>query len=242
MIIAIDGPAGSGKSTIAKLVAHRLGFAYLDTGAMYRAVACRAVEEGLDLNDPLSAETIAAIGEIAQNEEISFGYLAGEAVASQIFIDGKDVTEQIRSPQADRAVSPVSADAGVRQALIKQQHTIGSSRDTVMEGRDIGTVVFPDAELKIFLTASPEERAQRRTIQNAARQGLSFDEDEYEKTLADILRRDEYDSSRQLSPLLAAADSIELDSTGQTIEHVVSSIVKLAQQKGAGLKPPKNEN
>ncbi|MCL1879916.1 MAG: (d)CMP kinase [Actinomycetia bacterium] len=231
MIIAIDGPAGSGKSTVAKLVAQRLGFAYLDTGAMYRAVAWRAVQDGLDLSEPLAASALERIRVIAAEEAIDFGYLPGEPVASQVFIGGQDVSVQIRTPEADRAVSPVSADPGVRQALTSQQRNIGRSRDTVMEGRDIGTVVFPDAELKVFLTASAEERAQRRAIQNAARQGTSFSEQEYERILADIQRRDNYDSSREVAPLAAATDSVELDTTGTTIERVVQQIVDLAGQK-----------
>lgn len=229
MIIAIDGPAGSGKSTIAKLVAARLGFTYLDTGAMYRAVAWRALENGVDMTEPLSEASLKALGAIASEEEIRFVRRPGETQASQVFINDRDVSAEIRTPTVDKAVSPVSAQEVVRAALVKQQRKIGLACDTVMEGRDIGTVVFPEAELKVFLTACPEERAQRRTIQNASRQGLFFDEDVYEQTLASIISRDAYDSTRPTSPLKAAADSIEIDSTGMAIETVVKYVIDLVE-------------
>jgi len=231
MIIAIDGPAGSGKSTIAKLVAKRLGFAYLDTGAMYRAVAWRALTNNVDLSDPLTDESLASVLSIASNEPIRFGYEPGESLPSKVFINNTDVTKEIRLSATDRVVSLVSAQAGVRQALVEQQRLIGDQFDTVMEGRDIGTVVFPSAELKVFLTASAEERAQRRTIQNAASQGLSFDEAEYEMILAEIRRRDDYDSNRPVSPLTAADDSVTLDTTDMSIEQVVAKIVELTEER-----------
>jgi len=224
MIIAIDGPAGSGKSTVAKLAAQALGFAYLDTGAMYRAVAVRALAEGLDLQDEPSVSAIAA------SERIEFGYLPGEPLPSTVSIDGQDVTQQIRTPAADKAVSPVSALPAVRSALVAQQQAIGAGRDTVMEGRDIGTVVFPAAELKVFLTASPEARAARRAGQNRQRglDGAALDKD---AILADIIRRDEADSTRATGPLKPAEDSIRLDTTDLTIEQVVARIVELAEER-----------
>jgi cytidylate kinase len=226
MIVAIDGPAGSGKSTVAKLVAQRLGFAYLDTGAMYRAVAWRALNEGLDLSEPLAEASVRRIREIAATAPISFGFTPGEPLPSTVAIDGEDVTRQIRTPDVDKAVSPVSADAGVREALTGQQRRIGAERDTVMEGRDIGTVVFPNAERKVFLTASAEERARRRALQNAAKAGRATASDQEVATIhADILRRDAYDSSREVAPLKAAADSWELDSTEIGIDNVVAAIV-----------------
>ena len=232
MIIAIDGPAGSGKSTIAKLVARELGFSYLDTGAMYRSVAWRALEEELDLTDPLPEATITRICEIALNEPITFGFVPGEPLPSKVFIAGKDVTEQIRTPESDRAVSPVSANPGVREALIEQQRAFGYAHDTVMEGRDIGTVVFPDADCKVFLTASSEERARRRALQNAAKAGRqTVTEEEVEVIHQDILRRDTYDSSREVSPLVPADDSFVLDSTGMSIEEVTAAIVGLARAR-----------
>ncbi|MDR2036191.1 MAG: (d)CMP kinase [Coriobacteriales bacterium] len=225
MIIAIDGPAGSGKSTVAKLLAEKLGFAYLDTGAMYRAVAWRALELGLDLSVDLDADpTLIAI---ATNEPIRFAYKEGEALPSEVYIADKDVTREIRFPETDLAVSPVSAALGVRKALIAQQQRIGALQNTVMEGRDIGTVVFPDAELKIFLTASPEVRADRRFKQNIERFGenapLSRDE-----ILADIVRRDKYDSERAHSPLVPAADALTLDTSDMSIEEVVNWIANEA--------------
>lgn len=232
MIIAIDGPAGSGKSTIAKLVARELGFAYLDTGAMYRSVAWRALEEQLDLTDPLCDASIARIREIAQKEPITFGFTAGDPLPSKVFIDGKDVTRQIRTPECDKAVSPVSADSGVREALTEQQRVFGREHDTVMEGRDIGTVVFPNAECKVFLTASAQERANRRALQNAEKAGRqTVTEDELATIYADILRRDAYDSSREVAPLVPAADSFELDTTGMSIDEVTAAVIKIAQER-----------
>jgi cytidylate kinase len=229
MIIAIDGPAGSGKSTVAKLVARKLGFAYLDTGAMYRAVAWRALAERLDLTEPLCAPSVERIRAIARTEPIRFGFTAGDPLPSQVFINNEDVTRQIRTPQADRAVSPVSADAGVRAALTEQQRAFGREHNTVMEGRDIGTVVFPGAELKVFLTASAEERARRRAQQNAEKEGrVAASVEETAAILKDILRRDACDSSRELAPLVAAPDSWELDTTGMTVGEVVSAIAAKA--------------
>ena len=226
MIVAIDGPAGSGKSTVAKLVAQRLGFAYLDTGAMYRAVAWRALSEGLDLAEPLADASVRRIREIAATAPISFGFTPGEPLPSTVAIGGEDVTRQIRTPAVDKAVSPVSADIGVREALTGQQRRIGGERDTVMEGRDIGTVVFPGAERKIYLTASAEERALRRALQNAAKAGRDrASAEEIASIHTDILRRDAYDSSRAVAPLRAADDSWELDSTALDIDEVVAAIV-----------------
>ncbi|MDR1357833.1 MAG: (d)CMP kinase [Coriobacteriales bacterium] len=220
MIIAIDGPAGSGKSTVAKLVAKRLGFAYLDTGAMYRAVAWRALDTQVDLDDD------AALTRIALSDAIRFGYQAGEALPSEVFIADEDVTRAIRRPEIDAVVSKVSAVAGVRHALVAQQQSIGGERDTVMEGRDIGTTVFPHAELKIFLTASPEARAARRLGQNATRFGEAAQNQRREEVLADIIRRDAYDSGRKTSPLRAADDAFVLDTTDLNIGEVVDVILE----------------
>lgn len=232
MIIAIDGPAGSGKSTVAKLLARALGFAYLDTGAMYRSVAWHALAEGLDLTEPLPEASVTRIREIAQTEPITFGFVEGEPLPSEVFINGEDVTRQIRLPQTDKAVSPVSADPGVREALTEQQRLFGREYDTVMEGRDIGTVVFPKAELKIFLTATTEERARRRAQQNAEKAGKSkATGEEYAAVLKDIKRRDDYDSSREVAPLKPAPGSVELDSTGMSIDEVVAALVVLVNEK-----------
>jgi len=219
MIVAIDGPAGSGKSTVAKLAAEKLGFAYLDTGAMYRAVAWRALELGIAMDDEV------ALTALATDEPIRFGYLAGEHLPSEVFINDIDVTREIRTPETDLAVSPVSAVLGVRQALVAQQQRIGMQQDTVMEGRDIGTAVFPAAELKVFLTASPEVRAERRLIQNAERFGLDAEALDPEQMLAEIIRRDKYDSEREHSPLVAADDALTLDTSDMSIDEVVDWIV-----------------
>ncbi|MDR0350438.1 MAG: (d)CMP kinase [Coriobacteriales bacterium] len=237
MIIAIDGPAGSGKSTVARLVARELGFAYLDTGAMYRSVAWRALCEQLDLSEPLSEASLGRIREIARDEPVTFRFAPGEPLPSRVYIGGEDVTTEIRKPATDKAVSPVSADAGVRAALTEQQRAFGRGHDTVMEGRDIGTVVFPKAELKVFLTASAAERARRRALQNAEREGdtQTSNEQAVAAILADINRRDSYDSTRDVAPLTAAPDSWRLDTTGMTIDEVVTAIVDVARAKQDGV-------
>lgn len=222
MIIAIDGPSGAGKSSVAKAVAKKLGFSCLDTGAMYRAVAWQALQNGTALDD---AE---ALGAIARGYDIEFGHVEGEPVPKRVFIGGAEVTEAIRTSEIDRAVSPVSAVPAVREALVEQQRRIGRAGNYVVEGRDIGTVVFPEAETKVFLTASNEERARRRVLQNAERGVGSTD---YEEVLADLIRRDEADSSRAASPLRAAEDASRIDSTAHSMEEVVDMICALAEGK-----------
>lgn len=222
MIIAIDGPAGSGKSTVAKLVAARLGFHYLDTGAMYRSVAWLALERGIAPDDA------AAVTALAQHEPIAFSHEGGSAIATGVAIGGAECTRAIRTPAVDRAVSAVSAVAGVRAALVEQQRAIAAGDDIVMEGRDIGTVVFPDAELKVFLTASAEERARRRAAQNAER-GLG--QTDAAAILADIRARDTADSTRDIAPLAAAEDAVELDTTGLSIEDVCARVCELADAR-----------
>lgn len=221
MIIAIDGPAGSGKSTVAKAVAQRLGFRYLDTGAMYRAVAWRALEAGVALDDD------EAVGAIARGERIEFSHAPGDALPSRVSIDGIDVTSEIRTPEADRAVSPVSALPSVRAAMVAQQREIACEADTVVEGRDIGTVVFPDAALKVYLTASSGERARRRAIQNA-RAGLAAEEAAVHDA---IKRRDALDSTRQHSPLCRAPDAVAIDTTSMTFAEVVDEVARLAASR-----------
>lgn len=222
MIIAIDGPSGAGKSSVAKAVAKKLGFSCLDTGAMYRAVAWQALQNGTALDD---AE---ALGAIARGYDIEFGHVEGEPVPKRVFIGGAEVTEAIRTAEIDRAVSPVSAVPAVREALVEQQRRIGRAGNYVVEGRDIGTVVFPEAETKVFLTASNEERARRRVLQNAERGVGSTD---YEEVLADLIRRDEADSSRAASPLRAAEDASRIDSTAYSMEEVIDMICALAEGK-----------
>lgn len=224
MIIAIDGPAGSGKSTVAKHTAKILGFAYLDTGAMYRAVAWRALETGTDLNDE------AALSAIAANDPIYFGYMPEEPLPSKVYIADKEVTREIRSPEVDAAVSPVSAVPGVREALVAQQQQIGSKQHTVMEGRDIGTAVFPQAELKVFLTARPDVRAARRLEQNAVSFGGEIKNQSKEDILARLIRRDRFDSEREASPLKAAPDALVLDTSNMTVNEVVTWIADKARK------------
>ncbi len=222
MIVAIDGPSGAGKSTVAKAVAKELGFSCLDTGAMYRAIAWQALQNGVSLDDE------AALGEIARTYDIAFGHVEGDPVPKRVFIGDAEVTDAIRTAEIDRAVSPTSAAPSVRAALLDQQRRIGNAGNYVVEGRDIGTVVFPDAAVKVFLTASDEERAHRRVRQNVDRGIGSID---YEEVLADLRRRDEADSSRATAPLRAAEDAVQIDSTSHYIEEVIDQICALAREK-----------
>ena len=224
MIVAIDGPSGAGKSTVAKEVAKRLGFSCLDTGAMYRAVAWKALSDGASLDD---SETL---GAIARDNEIDFGHEAGDPAPKRVFISGIDVTDAIRTAEIDRAVGPCAAHPAVREALVAQQQRIGRAGDYVVEGRDIGTVVFPEAPAKVFLTASAEERATRRVKQNEERGIGSVD---YDEVLSDIKKRDEIDSSRATSPLVPADDAAMLDSTGKTVEEIIDFICDLARKAQA---------
>ena len=221
MIIAIDGPAGSGKSTVAKLVAKKLHFHYLDTGAMYRAVAAAALAANIDINNEEN------VAEIAQNQKISFIHENDNPIAVGVCIDSKDVTSIIRSPEVDKTVSIVAAHAKVREALVKQQREIAANDNIVMEGRDIGTVVFPNAELKVFLNASAQTRAHRRALQNKER---GIGETDEKILFAQIEKRDKLDSTRKVAPLVAAQDAKKLNSTNLTIEEVVSQIESWAKE------------
>ncbi len=223
MIIAIDGPSGAGKSTVSKAVARRMGFSCLDTGAMYRSIAWQAKHDGVSLDD---AE---ALGEIARTHQISFEHVGGDPLPRRVSIDGTDITDDIRTAEIDRAVSPVASVPAVREALVAQQQRIGKAGNYVVEGRDIGTAVFPDAELKVFLTASAAERARRRVSQNKRRNVGSTD---YETVLADIERRDQIDSSRDASPLKPARDAVQIDSTTRRIEQIIDRICQLAAERG----------
>lgn len=220
MIIAIDGPSGAGKSTVAKAVAKKLGFACLDTGAMYRSVAWLAVENGVPFED-------APLGELARACEIVFENEPGDPTPKKVFIDGHDVTTAIRTAEIDKAVTPVSAAPSVREAMVEQQRKVAAGGDYVIEGRDIGTTVIPNADVKVFLTASDEERAHRRVRQNVDRGIGSID---YEEVLADLIRRDKADSSRETSPLAAAEDAVVMDSTALYIEQVINEICDLAKK------------
>lgn len=220
MIVAIDGPSGAGKSTVAKAVAKKLGFSCLDTGAMYRAIAWWALQNGVAPDDA------DVLGVAAREHEISFGHVEGDPVPRRVFIDGTEITDEIRTGEIDRAVSPVSSIPAVRAALVDQQRRIGNAGDYVVEGRDIGTTVFPNAEVKVFMTATPEERAHRRVRQNVDR---GVGDIEYESVLADIIRRDHLDSSRDASPLRPADDAILIDTSDLFIEDVIQRICELAK-------------
>jgi|DEB0MinimDraft_10_1074344.scaffolds.fasta_scaffold01028_12 cytidylate kinase len=206
-VIAIDGPAGSGKSTVAKALANRLGLSYLDTGAMYRAVAFAVLRRG---GDPESLDQTSAIAE----------QLTLEVDNGVVLVDGVDATIEIRGQAVSQAVSTVAANPGVRRELVSRQREWTRERGGgVLEGRDIGTVVFPNAELKIYLTADPAERARRR-----AKEVTDLD---YEEVAADISRRDAVDTGREADPLVEATDAVVVDTTGLTIEAVVDRILGL---------------
>jgi cytidylate kinase len=198
MIVAIDGPAGAGKSTVARAAADRLGFTYLDSGAMYRCVGLAVLETG---GEPAAVADAAEIG-----------------IGERVLLDGRDVTEAIRAPEVSEAASRVAADPDVRAALVRKQRELMASGDWVAEGRDIGTVVAPEAELKVFLTASSQERARRRAQELGADLGTV----EAEQAL-----RDERDRTREHSPLAPAPGAVELDTTGLTVDEVVDRVAAL---------------
>ncbi|MGA2959890.1 MAG: (d)CMP kinase [Thermodesulfobacteriota bacterium] len=216
-IITIDGPAGAGKSTVSKLLARRLNYFYLDTGAMYRAVALRAQREGVDPNDE------GALEKLCQRLEISF---QEDREGQRVICQGEDVTERIRDPEIGWLASTVSMKRPVREALVRMQRKIGSWGKIIAEGRDTGTVVFPRAKYKFFLSADPQERARRRCRELAAR-GLAANLKEIEREMKE---RDEQDSSRQLAPLRPAADARAINSTGLTPEEVVERMLEIIRE------------
>lgn len=235
MIVAIDGPAGSGKSTTAHAIADRCNLTFLDTGAMYRAVTWRCLDAGVDVSDG------DAVSAVAERAKIEFGKSADGQTVS---IDGRDVTRQIRTPEVDRNVSVVSAYPRVRAAMVARQRELGSAGDVVAEGRDIGTVVFPNAEVKVFLTADAAARAHRRAVQREGKDAghdasAKADAAEEQQILQDLVRRDKLDSSRKESPLKPAADAHMIDNSALTPEQVVRQIVDLmdaARAKGGSPK------
>jgi cytidylate kinase len=213
-VIALDGPSGTGKSTVARGLARRLSFRYLDTGAMYRAVTWAVLREGVDPEDA------AAVTELAARTRIT---VTTDPDDQHVTVDGKLVDREIRSKAVTAAVSPVSAAPGVRVLLVAAQRELIGDGAIVVEGRDIGTVVAPDAPLKIFLTASSDVRATRRSRQDGTdRSG----------TAADLDRRDTYDSSRAHSPLRAAADAVHVDTTTMEVDEVIQHLVDLAKERG----------
>jgi len=216
IVVAIDGPAGAGKSTIARRVAERLGFVYIDTGAMYRAVALKALRSGVDLGDAERLE------QIARGARIAF-----EPGSSRVLLDGEDVTQAIRAPEISPAASRVSMFPGVRRAMVELQRQMGASESVVMEGRDIGSVVFPDAEVKIFLDADPAVRAARR-IRELEEKGQKLDPAEVER---EIRERDLRDSTRADSPLVRAPGAVVIDTTPMSIEQVEQAILNVIQER-----------
>lgn len=219
LTIAIDGPAGAGKSTVARKVAAALGYVYVDTGAMYRAVALKCLQLGVDVSDP------EAVARAARAMDVRLESSGGEP---RVFVDGADVTEAIREPRVGEAVSLVAQVPEVREALVELQRRMGERGGVVMDGRDIGTVVFPSADVKVFLTAAEEERAARRHAELLAR----GERVAYEEVLEALRRRDALDRSRSVSPLVKADDAVEVDSTGRPVESVVAEILALCQERG----------
>lgn len=216
VVVAIDGPAGAGKSTVAQGVADRLGFVRVDTGALYRGLALRAREEGIPWDDG------ARLGEFARTLKMEF---AVTPEGPRLLIDGVDREDELRNPNVAGGASLVSGHPPVRAALLDLQRELGADGGVVLEGRDIGTVIFPDAEVKVFLTASAEARANRRLKDLQARGS----EADYESLLSAIQERDARDSSREAAPLKPAEDAAHLDSTTMSYEEVVSAITKMAQ-------------
>lgn len=213
-IVTVDGPAGSGKSTIAKIIAKKYGFTYLDTGAMYRMIALYALENNISLDDTEAVE------DMLKNTKL-------DIIGNQFFLNGKDVSEEIRTPRVSAIVSPVSAIKEVRVKLVDLQREISKGKSVILDGRDIGTVVFPNGDVKIFLVASPEERAKRR-LKEYEEKGVEAD---YESVLASIKERDYLDSTRKESPLKKAEDAHEIDSSTMSIDEVVEAISKYIDEK-----------
>jgi cytidylate kinase len=215
VVVAIDGPAGSGKSTLARRAAARLGYLYIDTGAMYRAVALWARRLDIDWTDGARLEQLARSAEIALARD------------GRVFLNGEDVSAAIREPDMSEGASRVAAQAGVRKALVEKQRAIGAANSVVMEGRDIGTVVFPEAQVKVFLDARPEVRAERRARELRER-GREAD---IAQVMVDLRERDERDSEREMSPLMQAPDAALLDTTGLAIDEVEEELLRIVREK-----------
>lgn len=213
LVIAIDGPAGSGKSTIASRLAKKLGYVNLESGAMYRALALKALEHQVDLDEPV------ALRRLADNTVIR---LDPQPDGNRVLLDGKDVSQRIRQSDVTLAASRVSAHQPVREVMVRRQRAMGAQGGVVMEGRDIGTAVFPDADVKVFLDADARIRAERRVAQNG-----TLTPEEAQRTIEDLVLRDQRDRTRSVSPLVPAADAVIIDSTNLTIDEALASIEQL---------------
>jgi cytidylate kinase len=214
LIIAIDGPSGAGKGTVARAVARELGYRHVDSGAMYRAVGWRALREQVPLTDEAAVEQLAARTHI-------------DLTGTTVTVDGHDITRDIRTPEIDRAATAVARLPRVRAVLVERQRRLGAERRIVMEGRDIGTVVFPDAEVKIYLDAAPEERARRRATDPAHTGGPSA----VSEVATMLTERDEQDRRRTASPLYAAPDAHVIDTTGKSIDQVVNEVMDVVRRR-----------
>lgn len=218
IIVAIDGPSGSGKSTVAKRLAGKLGYMYIDTGAMYRAVALQAKRDSIDINDS------AALIRLCESVKLEF---VPDNGGLRTILNGEDVSEAIRTPEMSMAASDISARKEVRQALLSLQRRMGENGGVVLEGRDVGTVIFPNAEAKFFLDASLEERGKRRYKELAAK-GMDVT---LEQTVEDVRKRDINDSSREIAPLKMADDAVLVDSTNIGVEEVVEKMIEVVEEK-----------
>ena len=208
LVIAVDGPAGAGKSTIAKIVADKLNINYIDTGAMYRAITYKVLQNDIDVNNDDQ------IIEIAKNSDIDFK-------DNNIYLDGKILKEEIRTPEVSNNVSNIAQIKEVRYLMVDVQREIGNKSSVILDGRDIGSYVFPKADYKFFLVASPEERGERR-YKELIKKGYDTS---LEEVIKDVIRRDEIDSNREFAPLVKASDAIEIDTTGKSIDEVVESVI-----------------
>lgn len=221
MIIAIDGPSGAGKSTLGRMIARELGYLYIDTGAMYRAVALAVIESNVRLNDALKVVSVAEGADIK---------LEGDPDSLRVSLNGRDISEEIRTEEVSHAASVISTIPEVRRTLVERQRKIGKQGRVVLDGRDIGTVVFPDADIKFFLTAQPQERASRRFKEERLRErDVTFEE-----TLTDITARDQRDSTREDSPLAIADNAVVIDSTDLSIEEVGERMLAVIREMLSG--------